>query len=100
MDINNVLSAGLQGMQRASQQVTEASAELANPQDSNARWQQADTDSVNGSETASETLNSVPANTATDSLVSLAQGDQVFEANTRSVETADEVLGTLIDTKV
>ena len=37
MEISNVLSAGMQGMQRSSQQVTEASAELADPQQTNQR---------------------------------------------------------------
>ncbi len=100
MEISNVLSAGMQGMQRSSQQVTEASAELADPQQTNQRWQQSAADVASGSEIASETLNSVPANTATDALVSLKQGQQSFEANTKSVQTADEMLGTMIDTKV
>lgn len=101
MEINGAMNAGLQGLQRASQQVNEASAEIANEGARNDVQQQSNAQSsgVNAAtESASETSQSVSANNATDGLVSLQQGETNFEANTRTVETADEVLGTLIDT--
>lgn len=101
MEINGAMNAGLQGLQRAGQQVSEASAEIANASGRNDFQQQGaaqNNGSVAATETASETSQAVTANTATDSLVSLQQGETSFEANTQTVETADEMLGTMIDT--
>lgn len=102
MEIGAALNSGLQGMQRASQQVSEASQEIASAVDRNGVQQQANAN-TNGvqaaTETASETSQSVTASSTTESLVSLNQGQTNFEANTRTVETADEMLGTMIDTR-
>ncbi len=101
MEIGAAMNSGLQGMQRANQQVSEASQEIASAAGRN-DVQQQDNANVNGgqaaTETASETTQSVNAASTTDSLVSLNEGQTNFEANTRTVETADEMLGTLIDT--
>ncbi|WP_404401216.1 hypothetical protein LG288_01185 [Idiomarina seosinensis] len=101
MEINGAMNAGLQGLQRASQQVTEASAEIANASGRNDVQQQTNAQSAGNTaatESASETSQAVSANNATDSLIGLQQGETSFEANAQTVATADEMLGTLIDT--
>ncbi|RUO76006.1 flagellar basal body rod C-terminal domain-containing protein [Idiomarina seosinensis] len=103
MEINGAMNAGLQGLQRASQQVSEASAEIANASGRNDVQQQGaaqNSGAVAATETASETSQAVTANTSTDSLVSLQQGETSFESSAQTVETADEMLGTMIDTSV
>ena len=101
MEIGAAMNSGLQGMQRANQQVSEASQEIASAAGRN-DVQQQDNANTNGgqpaTETATETAQSVNAASTTESLVSLNEGQTNFEANTRTVETADEMLGTLIDT--
>lgn len=102
MDINGAMNAGLQGLQRASQQVSEASADVANAgrrNDVQQRENAQASETVAASETASETSQSVNANNATEGLLDLQQGKTSFEANTRTVDTADEMLGTMIDTR-
>lgn len=101
MEVNGTFNSGLQGLQRASQQVSEASAEIASATDRNSVQQQDAANSAGAqaaTESASETSQAISANQASDSLVALQQGETNFEANARTVETADEVLGTLIDT--
>ncbi|MGM0906412.1 MAG: flagellar basal body rod C-terminal domain-containing protein [Pseudomonadota bacterium] len=103
MEIGAAMNSGLQGMQRSNQQVSQASQEIASASASGRNdVQQQDNANVSGAqvatEAASETSQSVTATSTTDSLVSLNQGQTNFEANTRTVETADEVLGTMIDT--
>jgi len=97
MEIGAAMNTGLQGMQRANQQVSEASQEIASAAGRN-DVQQQDNANTNGGQPATETAQSVNAASTTDSLVSLNEGQTNFEANTRTVETADEMLGTLIDT--
>lgn len=103
MEIGAAMNSGLQGMQRANQQVSQASQEIASASTSGRNDVQQQTNAnANGAqaatETASETSQSVTATSTTDSLVSLNEGQTSFEANTRTVETADEMLGTTIDT--
>jgi flagellar hook-associated protein FlgK len=103
MEIGAAMNSGLQGMQRANQQVSQASQEIASASTSGRNDVQQQSNAVaNGAqaatETASETSQSVTATNTTDSLVSLNQGQTNFESNTRTVETADEMLGTMIDT--
>ncbi|MDV6317258.1 flagellar basal body rod C-terminal domain-containing protein [Idiomarina sp. HP20-50] len=101
MEIGAAMNSGLQGMQRANQQVSQASQEIASAAGRN-DVQQQDNANVNGgevaTEAATETSQNVTAASTTDSLVSLNEGQTNFESNTRTVETADEMLGTMIDT--
>lgn len=107
MDISGAFSNAMYGMNRASDQVSQASADIASAP---ARIQQQQ-DVVMGArtgagtqaatETASETTQSVTANTSvTSALVDLQSGEQTFKANARVAETADSMLGTLIDVQV
>ena len=78
MEINtSAYLSGLAGMQQGQQRADRAASEIAN-------------------------LNTSQANSAslTSSLVELQQARQVVEASAKVVETADDVLGTLINTRV
>lgn len=84
----NAFSAGLGGIQVGQRRVEQAASEIASstvqgPQQTNPG---AESQSVNSADLAS-------------SLVGLAQGRNEVQASARVVETADEVLGTLIDTR-
>ena len=100
MDIQSALSSGLQGFQRASNGVTEATVninrETANEQRIRNAEQTADADAAQRANQAQ----SRQTPDVTQSLVQLNTEALNAEANVRSIQTADEVLGTLIDVKV
>lgn len=108
MDISGALNSAVSGMNRGSEQVTQASLEIANAPARNQQTQQdaAPASTQAGAETASETSQSVTANNAaastntTQSLVDLQSGGLMFQANGKVLATADSMLGTLIDTRV
>ena len=81
----NAFSSGLSGIQAGQRRVEQAASEIA----SNTLPTQAPTEAP-------------PAQQAdmAESLVGLMQGRNEVQASARVVETADEVLGTLIDTRV
>lgn len=97
MDVSNNLgsafNAGVQGLQSASDGITESSVNIARAQ--------TERENVEGSEPAPETreAQSQPVN-VTEELVNLRVEQFNAQANTRSIQTADEVLGTLIDVRV
>ncbi|WP_372769790.1 flagellar basal body rod C-terminal domain-containing protein [Pseudoalteromonas sp.] len=97
MDVSNNLgsayNAGLQGLQSASDGITEASANIARAQ--------TERENVERQEPPQETreAQSPPVN-VTEELVNLRVEQFNAQANTRSIQTADEVLGTLIDVRV
>ena len=76
MEIGSMLHSGLSGYRRAEDVVTRSAFEIANLSNPN-----------------SET-------NLTESLVNLKIGEVNAQASARVIETADEVLGTLIDTRV
>ncbi len=96
MEIQSAYASGLQGFQRASNGITEATVNInretinqqrvQNAQDSNAAAQQPE---------PAVTAPKVPA--LEQSLVQLTTESVYAEANVRSIKTADEMLGTLID---
>lgn len=108
MDISGAFNSAVSGMNRASEQVTQASLEIANAPARNQQTQQdfAPASSQPGTETASETSQSVTANNAasntntTQSLANLQNGELMFQANGKVLATADSMLGSLIDTRV
>jgi len=101
MDITGAMSSAAYGMNRASDQVSQASADIASAPGRNQQQQEfAASGTQAGSEVASETTQSVNANTSvTTSLTDLQQGETLFQANGKVLETADSMLGTLIDTR-
>jgi hypothetical protein len=96
MELQSAYSSGLQGLQRASNGITEATVNInreainqqraLNAQQSNAAAQQPEPVQPQARTPALE-----------QSLVQLTTESVYAEANVRSIKTADEVLGTLID---
>jgi flagellar hook protein FlgE len=92
----NAFSAGLSGIQAGQHRVDQAASEIAsNTLPSQAPAQTAPAQQV---EPNPEVRAASQADLA-QSLVGLAQGRNEVQASARVVETADEVLGTLIDTR-
>ncbi len=96
MELQSAYNSGLQGLQRASNGITEATVNInreainqqraLNAQQSNAATQQP------------EPVQPQPKTPALEqSLVQLTTESLYAEANVRSIKTADEMLGTLID---
>ena len=96
MELQSAYSSGLQGLQRASNGITEATVNInreainqqraLNAQQSNAAAQQPEPVQPQARTPALE-----------QSLVQLTTESVYAEANVRSIKTADEVIGTLID---
>lgn len=102
MEIQSAFASGLQGYQRASAGVTEATVDI-NRQTQTSR--QTETEQAVRETDASQQQRSLQAATeqprsVTDSLVKLNTEEANAEANVRSIQAADEVLGTVIDIRV
>jgi hypothetical protein len=101
MDIQSALSSGVQGFQRASAGVTDATIEINRQTRAN---QQNETEQAVSQASASEQQRSLQnterSPSQTNSLVQLGQEERNAQANARSIQTADEVLGTVIDIRV
>ena len=99
MNILSALYAGMQGFNRASAGVSEATLNINRQTQQN---QQNETEQAvtqaGASEQASIANRQQPS--LTDSLVQLGQEERNAQANVRSIQTADEVLGTVIDIRV
>jgi hypothetical protein len=108
MEIQSAFSAGVQGLQRASSGITEATVNInrdavnqqrvRNAQDSAA--DSAANNSRNDLANRAQTSTTPTTPSLTDSLVQLNTEAVNAAANTRSIRTADEMLGTLIDVSV
>ncbi|BBN82811.1 flagellar hook protein FlgE [Pseudoalteromonas sp. A25] len=102
MPIGDVLNTGLEGFNRASQGVERASAEV------NRATVQNQTDDQQAQQRQLKAASSDEATTAPvsqparldEALVNLKVEEFNAKANTQTIRTADEVLGTLIDIKV
>lgn len=101
MEIKSALSSGLQGFQRASAGVTEATIEINRQTRSN---QQNETEQAVAQSAASERQRNLQTDekpaSLTNSLVQLGQEERNAQANVKTIQTADEVLGTVIDIRV
>ena len=95
MNVNSAFNAGVQGLNSASQGVEKASLDIS----------RATTESQ---QVESQTLKAAPPEAATgqapvrvdEAVVNLRVEQFNAQANTRTIQTADEVLGTLIDVRV
>lgn len=97
MDVQSAFSAGLSGFRRASEGVTEATVNINREAGNQQRLRNADAD-MRADADDKQLQSSTPSQT--DSLVQMTQNKLQAEANVRSVQTADEIMGTLIDLKV
>jgi hypothetical protein len=102
MDIQSAFSSGLQGFQRASAGVTEATVNINRDTVNEQRMRNAErTAEVDAATQAAQAQQ--PGSQVPDRLQSLVQLNTEAlnaEANVRSIRTADEMLGTLIDVTV
>lgn len=92
----NAFSAGLSGIQAGQRRVDQAASEIAG--NSLPAQQPSETPPTQQVEPSPEALGARQPDLA-ESLVGLTQGRNEVQASARVVETADEVLGTLIDTR-
>lgn len=106
MQIQSAFSAGMQGLQRASDAISEETLNI-NRQTTQNRQQEQQVAAAD----AQQTANPTPTNAAaepnraagtdtTQSLVRLEQQELLAQANVRSLRTADEMLGNIIDIRV
>lgn len=97
MDVQSAFSAGSQGLRQASAGMTEATVNLN--RDIVNQQQQRNQESQS-SKQIQQQLATPAIPSQVDSLVQLTTNQLQAEANVRSIQTADDVLGTLIDVKV
>lgn len=101
MDIQSAFYSGLQGYSRASAGVTEATVNINRQTQLN---RQNETEQAVSQTEAAEPSQRPQASeqqvSLTDSLVQLGQEERLAQANVKSIQTADEVLGTVIDIRV
>ncbi len=88
MEIQSAFASGFQGVQRGSELVTDATVNI-NRQTTSAR------EPVVIPETVRPSAPSLEQN-----LIQLVQGEQLAAANVRSIQTADAMLGAIIDVRV
>lgn len=104
MQIQSAFSAGMQGLQRASNTISEETLNI-NRQTTQNRQQEQQTAAIDAQQVAAPNRSAVESNRAsagdtTQSLVRLEQQELQAQANVRSVRTADEMLGSIIDIRV
>lgn len=99
MDIQSAFYSGLQGFSRASAGVTEATVNI-NRQTQLSRQNETEQAQTEANAPAQRLQTPEQAASLTDSLVQLGQEERLAQANVKSIQTADEVLGTVIDIRV
>ncbi len=107
MNIQSAMSSGLQGVQRASAGVTEATLDINRQTQASAQARQQVSNQQNEVEQSATADNSQSrvAQTRfqpelTDSLVRLNVEERNAQANVKSIQTADQMLGSIIDLRV
>lgn len=102
MPIGSVLNSGIEGFNRASQGIERASADInkatIDQQDDSQLAQQRQLTAARPEEAVTAPV-AKPAR-IDDALVNLKVEEFNAKANTQSIQTADDVLGTLVDIKV
>ncbi len=95
MNIGSLTATGLDGLRKSLDGANRAAAEISNLSTLNS-----DNSSVEGPTTASEVIGSedTTVNLA-KSVVDLNMNQQLFEASAKVVKVADNMLGTILDTK-
>lgn len=105
MQIQSAFGAGLQGLQRASNGITEETLNINRQTTVNRQQQQqqveaAQEQQATQTEAANRPSQAAPATDVTQSLVRLEQQELAAQANVRTLRTADEMLGSIIDIRV
>jgi len=101
MDIQSALYSGVQGFQRASAGVTDATIDINRQTRANRlnETEQA-VAQTQAAEQPRQLQTADQPGSLTSSLVQLGQEERNAQANVKSIQTADEVLGTVIDIRV
>ncbi len=106
MPINDALQSGIQGFERASQGIEQAALDInrqtqtQQQQDELAEARQAEAAATNEAATQPvQDATRVEPQRVDEALVNLRVEEFNARANVNSIQTADEVLGTLIDTR-
>ena len=97
MQIQSAFASGVQGYQRAEQGVREASLEIARQPVAQQEMQAAAEGELAAAEQAQPASQSQPV---TEAMVQLRMEERNAQANAKVIETADQVVGSLIDTRV
>lgn len=105
MQIQSAFGAGLQGLQRASNGISEETLNINRQTTLNRQQQQQQVDAAQDQQAAqadatARQQQAAPATDVTQSLVRLEQQELSAQANVRSLRTADEMLGSIIDIRV
>lgn len=108
MQIQSAFGAGLQGLQRASNGISEETLNINRQTTLNRQQQQqqqqqqvdAAQDQQAQVDATARPQQAAPATDVTQSLVRLEQQELSAQANVRSLRTADEMLGSIIDIRV
>ncbi|NRA54323.1 MAG: hypothetical protein HRU23_09290 [Gammaproteobacteria bacterium] len=95
MEIQSAFNAGIAGYQQATELATESATNIANRSSNNAST--ADTEQA--AQSVSQ-LDSRPKTSATEDIVNLRVAEHQALASATVISTADEVVGSLIDTRV
>ena len=102
MEIQSAFASGLQGLQRASNGITEATININRETTNEQRIRSAqDTAAVEQAAQQRREPAAEPVNPSLEqSLVQLVAEQNYAEANVKSIKTADDVLGSVIDIRV
>lgn len=87
MEVNSAFSSGLNGLNKASQQITESSERIANQV-------------VNPENTEKSTYNSYPSGPVTTEMINMKLAEVQAQASAKVITTADDMVGSLIDVSV
>lgn len=94
MEIQSAFNAGVQGLQRASEEANEAATNIA-------RQSTVDASAEESATTAqTQSVNSAAPTNLTESVVDLKVAEYQAKASTEVIQSADESLGTLLDVRV
>lgn len=104
MQIQSAFGAGLQGLQRASNGISEETLNINRQTTLNRQQQQQQVDAAQDQQAQVDATarpqQAAPTTDVTQSLVRLEQQELSAQANVRSLRTADEMLGSIIDIRV
>lgn len=105
MQIQSAFGASLQGLQRASNSISEETLNINRQTTLNRQQQQQQVEAAQDQQAAqadatARPQQAAPATDVTQSLVRLEQQELSTQANVRSLRTADEMLGSIIDIRV
>jgi flagellar hook protein FlgE len=102
MELQSAFASGMQGLQRASNGITEATVNINRETTNEQRFRNAqDTAAVDQAQQQRQAPVAAPANPSLEqSLVQLVTEQNYAEANVKSIKTADEMLGSVIDIRV